>query len=167
MRKGSQMLRNIRAAGRSCQGTRHDRGKKYVVHSTQFPNEFFIPMGVEPLFNELYSTVVNMFSDDNSGVHEHRRRHGLSLLQMLLLPELLRDDRGRGLAQTGRDLLLQLALRPDPQRPRGRGPRHGRPEFRPGPALQTLHSAGPGLLAERARGVDRVPGAANGKEDGL
>ena len=43
----------------------HDRGKKYAVHSTQFPNEFFIPMGIAPLFNELYSTVVNMFSDDN------------------------------------------------------------------------------------------------------
>jgi benzoyl-CoA reductase/2-hydroxyglutaryl-CoA dehydratase subunit BcrC/BadD/HgdB len=43
----------------------HDRGKKYAVHSTQFPNEFFIPMGIEPLFNEMYTTVVNMFSDDN------------------------------------------------------------------------------------------------------
>jgi len=43
----------------------HDHGKKYAVHSTQFPNEFFIPMGIAPLFNELYSTVVNMFSDDN------------------------------------------------------------------------------------------------------
>jgi benzoyl-CoA reductase subunit B len=43
----------------------HDRGMKYAVHSTQFPNEFFIPMGIAPLFNELYSTVVNMFSDDN------------------------------------------------------------------------------------------------------
>jgi benzoyl-CoA reductase/2-hydroxyglutaryl-CoA dehydratase subunit BcrC/BadD/HgdB len=43
----------------------HDRGKKYAVHSTQFPNEFFIPMGIAPLFNELYTTLVNMFSDDN------------------------------------------------------------------------------------------------------
>jgi benzoyl-CoA reductase/2-hydroxyglutaryl-CoA dehydratase subunit BcrC/BadD/HgdB len=43
----------------------HDRGQKYAVHSTQFPNEFFIPMGIQPLFNELYTTVVNMFSDDN------------------------------------------------------------------------------------------------------
>jgi benzoyl-CoA reductase/2-hydroxyglutaryl-CoA dehydratase subunit BcrC/BadD/HgdB len=43
----------------------HDRAKKYAVHSTQFPNEFFIPMGIEPLFNEMYTTVVNMFSDDN------------------------------------------------------------------------------------------------------
>jgi hypothetical protein len=43
----------------------HDRGKKYVVHSTQFPNEFLIPMSMEPLFNKLYATVVNTFSDDN------------------------------------------------------------------------------------------------------
>jgi benzoyl-CoA reductase/2-hydroxyglutaryl-CoA dehydratase subunit BcrC/BadD/HgdB len=43
----------------------HDRGMKYAVHSTQFPNEFFIPMGIAPLFNELYTTIVNMFSDDN------------------------------------------------------------------------------------------------------
>ena len=43
----------------------HDHGMKYAVHSTQFPNEFFIPMGIAPLFNELYTSLVNMFSDDN------------------------------------------------------------------------------------------------------
>jgi benzoyl-CoA reductase subunit B len=43
----------------------HDHGKKYAVHSTQFPNEFFIPMGIAPLFNELYTTLTNMYSDDN------------------------------------------------------------------------------------------------------
>jgi benzoyl-CoA reductase subunit B len=44
----------------------HERGQKYVVHSTQFPNEFFIPFDIQPLFNELYSTILGMFSLDNA-----------------------------------------------------------------------------------------------------
>lgn len=54
------IVRNIDAAVHA-----HERGKFYVVHSTQFPNELFIAMDIEPLFNELYSTIVGIFSDDN------------------------------------------------------------------------------------------------------
>jgi benzoyl-CoA reductase/2-hydroxyglutaryl-CoA dehydratase subunit BcrC/BadD/HgdB len=42
-----------------------ENGNFYAVHSTQFPIEFFLPLGIMPLFNELYSTVVGIISNDN------------------------------------------------------------------------------------------------------
>ncbi len=43
----------------------HEEGNFYAVHSTQFPIEFFYPLGIKPLFNELYSTIVGIVSNDN------------------------------------------------------------------------------------------------------
>jgi benzoyl-CoA reductase/2-hydroxyglutaryl-CoA dehydratase subunit BcrC/BadD/HgdB len=42
-----------------------DNGNFCALHSTQFPIEFFWPLGIMPLFNELYSTIVGIIGDDN------------------------------------------------------------------------------------------------------
>ena len=47
------------------------------------------------------------------------------------------------------------------------GRRYGIPRFRHGAALPPVHAAGDGALEERAQAADRLPGGADGKEDGL
>jgi benzoyl-CoA reductase subunit B len=42
-----------------------ENGNFCAVHSTQFPIELFWPLGIMPLFNELYSTIVGIVSNEN------------------------------------------------------------------------------------------------------
>jgi benzoyl-CoA reductase/2-hydroxyglutaryl-CoA dehydratase subunit BcrC/BadD/HgdB len=41
-----------------------ENGNFYAAHSTQFPIEFFWPLGIMPLCNEIYSTIAGLIGDD-------------------------------------------------------------------------------------------------------
>jgi hypothetical protein len=42
-----------------------ENGNFYAVHSTQFPIELLWPLGITPLLNELYSTIIGLVGNDS------------------------------------------------------------------------------------------------------
>ena len=55
-----------------------ENGNFYAVHSTEFPIELFWPLGITPLLNELYSTIICLVGNGNEPHHSDADDIGFS-----------------------------------------------------------------------------------------